>query len=97
MPTIAEQLRQEGMQQGMQQGMEQGIQQGVQQGMQQGMQQGELHGKRKILLKLMDRKFSLTAADASLIHSVEDPALLDQALEAVLFAQDKDEILCLLG
>lgn len=101
MPTIAEQLRQEGMQEGMQQGiqqgMEQGIQQGVQQGMQQGMQQGELHGKRKILLKLMDRKFSLTAADASLIHSVEDPALLDQALEAVLFAQGKDEILCLLG
>ena len=80
MPTIAEKLRQEG----------------VQQGMQQGMQQGELQGKRIILLKQMQRKFILTSGEESLITSVQDQATLDQALESVLFAQDKFEVLGLL-
>ena len=80
MPTIAEKLRQEG----------------VQQGMQQGMQQGEIQGKRIILLRQMQRKFSLTSGEESLVTSVQDQATLDQALEAVLFAQDKFEVLRLL-
>ena len=84
MPTIAEKLRQEGVQQGMQQGI------------QQGMQQGELQGKRIILLKQMQRKFILTSGEESLITSVQDQATLDQALESVLFAQDKFEVLGLL-
>ncbi|WP_027369829.1 Rpn family recombination-promoting nuclease/putative transposase [Desulfovermiculus halophilus] len=84
MPTIADKLRQEGMQQGMQQGI------------QQGMQQGELQGKRIILLKQMQRKFSLTSGEVALITSVQDQATLDQALESVLFAQDKSEVLGLL-
>jgi predicted transposase/invertase (TIGR01784 family) len=62
-------------------------------GMQQGMQQGELQGKRIALLQLMDRKFSLSSHEEALISSVEDQKLLDQALDAVLFAQDKTEVL----
>jgi hypothetical protein len=85
MPTIADKLREEGMQQGMQQGMRQG------------MQQGEIQGKRIILLKQMQRKFSLTSGEESLITSVQDQAVLDQALEAVLFAQDKMEVLRVLN
>lgn len=81
MPTIAEKLRQEGMQQGMEQGME----------------QGELQGKRLILLKQMQRKFALSSAEEALIRSIQDQALLDQALDAVLFAQDKADVLSLLG
>lgn len=80
MPTIAEKLRQEGMQEGMQQGM----------------QQGELRGKRIALLRLMNRKFSLSSGEESLITSVQDQAILDRALESVLFAQDKFEVLGLL-
>jgi flagellar biosynthesis/type III secretory pathway protein FliH len=77
--------------------MQQGMQQGIQQGIQQGMQQGELQGKRIALLRLMSRKFSLSAKEESLITSVQDQAVLDQALEAVLFAQDKMEVLRVLS
>lgn len=77
MPTIAEKLRQEGMQKGMQQGM----------------QQGELMGKSTALIKLMNRKFSLSAEEESLIKSVQDQLLLDRALEEVLFAKEKIEVL----
>jgi flagellar biosynthesis/type III secretory pathway protein FliH len=73
------------------------MQQGMQQGMRQGMQQGEIQGKRIILLKQMQRKFSLTSGEESLITSVQDQAVLDQALEAVLFAQDKMEVLRVLN
>ena len=65
-------------------------------GMQQGMQQGEIQGKRIILLKQMQRKFSLTSGEESLITSVQDQAVLDQALETILFAQEKIEVLGLL-
>ncbi len=64
-----------------------------QEGMQQGMQQGELQGKRIILLRQMQRKFTLTSGEESLITSIQDQTILDQALEAVLFAQDKHEVL----
>lgn len=96
MPTIAEKLRQEGMQQGIQQGMQEGMQQGRQQGRQEGMHQGELQGKRTALIKLMNRKFSLSPGEELLIQSVQDQAVLDQALESVLFAQDKAEVLGLI-
>lgn len=85
MPTIAEKLRQEGRKQGMQQGMEQG--------MQQGMQQGERKGKTTALIKLMNRKFTLTPEEEALIQSVQDQSKLDQALEEVLFAKEKAEVL----
>jgi hypothetical protein len=45
----------------------------------------------------MSRKFSLSAKEESLITSVQDQAVLDQALEAVLFAQDKMEVLRVLS
>jgi hypothetical protein len=64
--------------------------------MQQEMQQGELQGKRIALLRLMNRKFSLASGEESLIPSVQDQATLDRALESVLFAQDKFEVLGLL-
>lgn len=65
-------------------------------GMQQGMQQGELQGKRVALLRLMNRKFSLTTGEETQITAIQDQALLDQALETVLFAQDKFEVLRIL-
>jgi len=65
-------------------------------GMQQGMQQGELQGRRISLLRQMHRKFSLSIDEEALITSVQDPVVLDQALEAVLFAKDKSEVMDLL-
>ncbi len=70
-------------------------QEGIQQGMQ-GMQQGELQGKRIALLRLMNRKFSLPSGEETLIPSALDQATLDRALESVLYAQDKFEVLGLL-
>jgi hypothetical protein len=61
-----------------------------------GMQQGELQGRRIALLRQMNRKFSLSAAEENMILSAQDLAILDQALETVLFAQDKSEVMDLL-
>ena len=84
MPTIAEKLRQEGMQEGMQKGVQEGIQQGRQE------------GKQIALITLMNRKFTISAEEKALINSVQNSAQLDQAMEAMLFAQDKAEVLRLL-
>ena len=80
MPTIAEKLRQEGMQEGMQKGI----------------QKGRQEGKQIALIILMNRKFTLSAEEKALINSVQNSAQLDQAMEAMLFAQDKSEVLRLL-
>jgi predicted transposase/invertase (TIGR01784 family) len=87
MPTIADKLRQEGMQKGRQEGRQEGIQEG--------RQEGRLEGKRIALMTLINRKFALSAEEKGLIDSVQDPAMLDQAMEAILFAQDKSEVLSL--
>lgn len=57
------------------------------------MEQGELLGKCSALIKLMNRKFSLTPEEESMIRFVHDQSLLDRALEKVIFAKDKAEIL----
>jgi predicted transposase YdaD len=75
--------------------MQKGRQEGRQEGIQEGRQEGRLEGKRIALMTLINRKFALSAEEKGLIDSVQDPAMLDQAMEAILFAQDKSEVLSL--
>ncbi len=97
MPTIAEKLRAEGQEQGLQMGREEGLEKGMQQGMQKGMQQGELQGKQRAVIRQMQRKFTLSPAEEALIAGVQDQTKLDNALETILFAQDKSEVLQVLS
>ena len=81
MPTIAEKLRAEGHEQGIHVGR----------------QEGELQGKQRAVIRLLQRKFALSPAEEALITGVQDQAKLDNALETILFAQDKSEVLPLLS
>ncbi len=89
MPTIAEKLRAEGQEQGLQMGREEGIQKG--------MQQGELQGKQRAVIRQMQRKFTLSPTEEAFIAGVQDQTKLDNALETILFAQDKSEVLQVLS
>ena len=57
------------------------------------MQQGERKGKTTALIKLVSRKFTLAPEEEAFIQSVQDQSKLDQALEEVLFAKEKAEVM----
>lgn len=77
-------------------GLQQGLEQGLQQGLQEGLQQGELKNKKTILIRLLDKKFSLASAEKTLILKCDDTDLLDKALEEFVFAETKEQVLNLI-
>lgn len=70
---------------------------GLERGVQKGRQEGRLQDKREVLIRLLDRKFTLTAADKKRIQSTEDPAALDAALDEIVVADTKEAVLARLS
>ncbi len=66
---------------------------GLEQGLEQGISRGELIIRRKTLVRLLGKKFTLTGEEEVCIAACNDPAKLDSALDAVLDAGSKDEVL----
>ena len=66
---------------------------GKEEGMQEGLQQGEILEKQNVLRKQLDKKFGLTEKESQIISNQPNPELLDKALDEVLFANSKDEVL----
>jgi len=62
-------------------------------GIEKGLEQGELLDKQKVLTRLLDRKYGLTEQEKQLIAEQEDAAILDKALDDILFASSKQEVL----
>ena len=58
--------------------------------------EGEVEGKQKALIKLLHRKFGLTPWEEEKVRSINDEAKLDAALEAILDAKSKSEVLKML-
>ena len=54
---------------------------------------GKLHGKQQVLIRLLTQKFGLSPAEASLILRDQDLDRLDRALDAVLVARTKAQVL----
>jgi predicted transposase/invertase (TIGR01784 family) len=73
-----------------------GIEKGIEQGFVQGRQAGELRERHAVLKRLLDRKFGLEPGDTELIEGVTDPDRLDAALDAILDATEREEVLGLL-
>jgi predicted transposase/invertase (TIGR01784 family) len=73
-----------------------GIEKGLEQGIEQGLARGELRDKHAVLKRLLDRKFGLEPEDAELIEGVTDPNRLDAALDAIIDATQREEVLGLL-
>ena len=87
--TYAEELLQEGLERGREQGMEKGLEQG----MEKGLERGVLTEKRAVLIRLLSRRFSLSASERKQIESCEDRDALDAALDEVVVADAKDSVL----
>jgi hypothetical protein len=66
-------------------------------GMQEGVLKGKLEEKREVLARMLDKKFHLSPADLKKIEACSDTDKLDRALDAVLFAVDRQEVLRELG
>jgi len=98
--TTGEKLINKGLKQGIEQGREEGIEQGIEQGreegIEQGIEQGELIEKQNVLFRLLSRKFSLNDAEKEKIRSCRNPEKLDAALDTILTAEEKSEVLGLL-
>ena len=62
----------------------------------QGIEQGELEDKHNVLIRLLELKYNLSEDEKKHILSVTDFNKLDAALDAVVLAKDKENILKLL-
>ncbi len=87
--SLAERLINEGKEKGIREGIEKGIQKGIEKG----IQKGAIKGKQAALIRLLNKKFGLTKAEERRIESVEDESKIDEALELVLTASEKAEVM----
>jgi hypothetical protein len=58
-----------------------------------GETRGELHEKRNVLTRQLERKFGLTEEERALIAAQTDREILDRAIDAFVFAETKDAVL----
>ena len=62
-------------------------------GREEGRVEGELQEKRKVLVRLINKKFVLADEEAAMIRNCTSPEQLDKALDEVLFAESKMQVL----
>ena len=68
----------------------------IKRGKMEGKLEGKIEGKQTTLIKQLRRKFGLTPWEEEKIRSINDEAKLDAALEAILDAESKSEVLKML-
>jgi hypothetical protein len=78
--TIAEKLKKEGIEEGLEKGIE----------------EGKIQEKQQVLIRLLSKKYSLTEQDKQHISSISDPDKLDLALDEIVVAETKEQVLKLL-
>ena len=69
----------------------------VQEGREKGRQEGKLKEKREILKRQLGKKFGLSIEETAKIDRIEDLQALDAALEEILDAGEKRQVLEKLG
>ncbi|MDZ7794204.1 MAG: hypothetical protein U5P10_11115 [Spirochaetia bacterium] len=62
---------------------------GIQRGMERGIQKGE----HNTLIRLLDRKFSLSEEEKELVHNTEKLEKIEAALDELVFAERKEQVL----
>ncbi len=58
--------------------------------------EGEIKSKQETLIRLIDRKYRITDEERTLIMSIQDPDILDAALDEIVMSDDKTSILAAL-
>ncbi|MFW6213876.1 MAG: Rpn family recombination-promoting nuclease/putative transposase [Spirochaetota bacterium] len=65
----------------------------LKEGMAKGIRKGELQDKQNVLTRQLSRRFDLTASERELIAACEDPDALDAALDEIVVATEKGQVL----
>jgi predicted transposase YdaD len=65
-------------------------------GMEKGIEEGKLKDKQQVLIRQLTKKYSLTEQDKQHISSITDPDKLDLALDEIVVAETKEQVLKLL-
>jgi len=68
-------------------------QKGIQKGIQRGKEAGRVEGEHNTLIRLLDKKFGITEEEAELIRQNEDLAKIEAALDEILDATSKAQVL----
>ena len=66
-------------------------------GIKKGEQKGRIAEKQEVLARQLDRKFSLTEQEREFIFATADSQKLDRALDEIIVADTKEDVLGLLG
>lgn len=65
----------------------------IEQGIEQGIEKGEIIDKQNVLIKLISRKFGVSDSEKIIIRETDSPEILDAALDIILFAKSKSEVI----
>lgn len=77
--------------------LNEGRKKGKQEGIEEGRQEGTLKDKRDVLKRLLNRKFDLSDEEAERIDGIEDLEALDAALDEIIDAEEKRQVMEKLG
>ena len=69
------------------------LEKGRNEGLERGVEKGSLESRRETLARQLNRKFGLTDAERERISSCDDQAALDAALDEILDAETKAQVL----
>jgi hypothetical protein len=58
-----------------------------------GIIEGKIEERREVLIRQLDKKFHISPEEKTRIAAAADPDKLDKALDAILFAETKEEVL----
>jgi len=66
---------------------------GREEGREEGFQKGELQQRQKVLRKQLSQKFGITDEESEIISNQENSELLDKAIDEIILANSKEEVL----
>ena len=89
--------KKEGIREGLQEGIQEGIREGIQEGLQEGLTEGTLQSKREVIKRQVGKKFGLTPEEAAAIDRLTDLAALDAAIDEIIDAAEKRQVMAELG
>ncbi len=75
---------------------EEGIVKGIQKGREEGREEGEIKKSQSAIIRLLSKKFGISREDEEFIKTINDIEKLDNAIDEILFAKNKEAILDIL-
>jgi predicted transposase/invertase (TIGR01784 family) len=69
------------------------LKEGLEKGIEKGLEKGKLREKQEVLIRQMSRKFELSREEVELIERTDNSLALDAALDEIVMAESKEQVL----